>query len=224
MILENQWQTTEVIYPFLYSSFGQCVAITQIIDFNVLDIVPVLLVCFAGDSLTGPGRRRLDDWRSGHLGVAVSGLDRPAAQNANRKLTERIGGTSTCWMPFFAWICALILAAAAAAAAAALFLVVPAVEGLSEASRAMGLRARCDSGSRLGGERERRSVSKRERAGRSVSSLSKRDRGRRSSDMLFNRVAVQELVGVWQLEDACMHVSLKIIRRWAAAVVRQDLG
>jgi hypothetical protein len=97
-------------------------------------------------------------------------------------LTERIGGTSTCWMPFFAWICALILAAAAAAAAAALFLV-PAVDGLSEPSRATGLRARCDSDSRLEGDRERRSVSKRERTGRSVSSLSNRDRGRRSSDM-----------------------------------------
>jgi hypothetical protein len=68
MILENQWQTTKVIYPFLYSSFGQCIAITQIIDFNVLDIVSVLLVRFARDSLTGPGRRRLCDWRSGHLG------------------------------------------------------------------------------------------------------------------------------------------------------------
>lgn len=27
---------------------------------------------------------------------------------------DLIGGTSTCWIPFFAWICALILAAAAA--------------------------------------------------------------------------------------------------------------
>lgn len=31
---------------------------------------------------------------------------------------ERIGGTSTCWMPFLAWIDAFIRAAAAAAAAA----------------------------------------------------------------------------------------------------------
>lgn len=52
MILENQWQT-KVIYPFLNSSFGQCVTITQIIDFNVLDIVSVLLVDLAGDSLAG---------------------------------------------------------------------------------------------------------------------------------------------------------------------------
>lgn len=94
-----------------------------------------------------------------------------------------MGGTSTCWMPFFAWICALILAAAAAAAAAALFLKL-ADAGLSVPSREMGLRARCDSDSRRDGERERRSVSKRERAGLSGSSLSKRDRGRRSSDMV----------------------------------------
>jgi hypothetical protein len=29
-------------------------------------------------------------------------------------IMDRIGGTSTCWMPFFAWMLALILAAAAA--------------------------------------------------------------------------------------------------------------
>jgi hypothetical protein len=86
-------------------------------------------------------------------------------------------------MPFFAWICALILAAAAAAAAAALFFILAAA-GLSVPSRAIGLRARCDSGSLRDGDLERRSVSKRERVGRSPSSLSKRDRGRRSSDML----------------------------------------
>jgi hypothetical protein len=113
---------------------------------------------------------------------------------ANEGLTERIGGTSICWMPFFAWICAFILAAAAAAAAAALFLVL-AAEGLSVASRVKGLRARCDSDSRREGERERRSVSKRERAGRSAgSSSSKRERGRRSSDMLRGGCARVEVV------------------------------
>jgi hypothetical protein len=90
-------------------------------------------------------------------------------------------------MPFFAWICALILAAAAAAAAAALFFMLAAA-GLSVPSRATGLRARCDcdcdSESLRDGDLERRSVSKRERVGRSPSSLSKRERGRRSSDML----------------------------------------
>jgi hypothetical protein len=79
MILENQWQTTKVIYPFLYSSFGQCIAITQIIDFNVLDIVSILLVYIVRGSLTGAGRRRLDDWRSLHLGL-VSVVQAKAAQ------------------------------------------------------------------------------------------------------------------------------------------------
>tara|TARA_R110002003_G_scaffold38_11_gene2373 strand:+ start:4244 stop:4660 length:417 start_codon:yes stop_codon:yes gene_type:complete len=108
-------------------------------------------------------------------------------------------------MPFFAAICALILAAAAAAAAAALFLR-PAVEGLSEASRATGLRARCDcdSDSRREGERERRSVSKRERTGRSASSLSNRERGRRSSDMLHgfgSEVEALQLEGELQAQN-----------------------
>jgi hypothetical protein len=79
MILENQWQTTKVIYPFLYSSFGQCVAVTQIIYLNVLDIVPVLLVDIAGDSLAGAGRRRLDNWRGLHLGALLA-VSRPGAQ------------------------------------------------------------------------------------------------------------------------------------------------
>jgi hypothetical protein len=201
MILENQWQTTKVFYLFLYSSFSQCVAVAQIIDFNVLDEVSILLVDVARDSLTGTGRGRLDDWRSNDLRASLAGL-RP--NGADMSLTERIGGTSTCWMPFFAWICALILAAAAAAAAAALFLVRPAADGLSDASRATGLRARSASDSRLEGERERRSVSKRERAGRSVSSLSKRERGRRSSDMMRSCVvAVRRGIAVG--------VSLKII-------------
>jgi hypothetical protein len=72
MILENQWQTTKVIYPFLYSSFSQCVAVAQIIDLDVLDVVSILLVDIAQDSLTGASRRRLDDWRSGHLGTLLA--------------------------------------------------------------------------------------------------------------------------------------------------------
>jgi hypothetical protein len=179
MILENQWQTTKVIYPFLNSSFSQCVAVTQIVDFNVLDIVSVLLVGFACNSLTGSGRGRLGDRRSWHLGLLAVLTD-----GTTSRRTERIGGTSTCWMPFFAWICALILAAAAAAAAALFLTMLAAVEGLSVSSRAIGLRARSDSDSRRDGERERRSVSKRERVGGVASSLSKRDRGLRSSDMV----------------------------------------
>jgi hypothetical protein len=103
----------------------------------------------------------------------------------------RIGGTSICWTPFFAWICALILAAAAAAAAAApVNLPLSELAGLSETPRSKGLRARRDSGSLLGGDRERRS--KRERDGRSDSSLSKRERGRCWSDMVCRcRLAMQ---------------------------------
>lgn len=98
---------------------------------------------------------------------------------------ERIGGTSTCWIPFFAWIWALILAAAAAAAAAG-------SEGLRLAEAEAGLLEARASGLRLlrgsltaGGDRDRRSNldvrfgsgsfwSKRERltARRSVSSIS----------------------------------------------------
>jgi hypothetical protein len=93
MILENQWQTTKVFYLFLYSSFGQCVAVAQIIDFNVLDEVSILLVDVARDSLAGASRRRLDDWRSNDLGALSAG---PKPSGANVSLTERIGGTSTC--------------------------------------------------------------------------------------------------------------------------------
>lgn len=181
---------TEVIYPFLHSSFSQSIAISKIVDFNVFDVVTVLLVHLAGDGFIVLGGRRPDDWRSERLQNRVS--KDPAAVR-QWKRTERIGGTSTCWMPFFAWICALILAAAAAAFAAASFLKLDDA-GLSVPSRAIGLRARCDSDSLRDGDLERRSESKRERTGRSASSLSKRDRGRRSSDMM--RVAVAIVVVV----------------------------
>lgn len=64
-------------------------------------------------------------------------------------LTDRIGGTSTCWMPFLACICALMRAAAAAAAAAAF-------AGSFFSVEAVGLRLLWPSfASRLEGERER---------------------------------------------------------------------
>jgi len=90
--------------------------------------------------------------------------------------TVRIGGTSTCWIPFLAWMEALILAAAAAVArvssliqkdrridlpAAAAgskegFFPSPAPDVFCE-SRGSGLRLRLVSECRLVGERERRS-------------------------------------------------------------------
>lgn len=40
----------KALYLFLCGSFGQCVAITKIIDFYVLDEVAVLLISLASDS------------------------------------------------------------------------------------------------------------------------------------------------------------------------------
>lgn len=62
---EDQW-TAKANYPFLDGSFGQCVAISEIIDFYVLDVVPILLICLAGDSLAGSSGR-LDDGRTNGL-------------------------------------------------------------------------------------------------------------------------------------------------------------
>ena len=58
---------TEVIYPFLYSSFSQSIAISKIVDFNVFDVVTILLVDLAGHGLTRLDGRRLDDWGSRRL-------------------------------------------------------------------------------------------------------------------------------------------------------------
>lgn len=202
---KNQW-TAKANYPFLNSSFCQCVSVAEIIDFYVLDIVPILLIRLAGDGLARIGGRRPDHRRTNGLGESAI-----VANDGVGEHTERIGGTSTCWMPFFAWICALILAAAAAAAAAASVTLAffSAFAGLSEAPRPMGLRVRRDSGSRLDGDRERRS--KRERGGRSDSSRSKRERGRGSSDMLGER-AEQELLG------RCSEVEV----RWRRGSPRND--
>ena len=57
----------EVIYIFLHSALGQCVTIAEIIDFNVFDVIAVLLVRLARYSLAGVCRRRPDDGRSGRL-------------------------------------------------------------------------------------------------------------------------------------------------------------
>jgi hypothetical protein len=63
---------TEVIYPFLHSSFSQSIAISKIVDFNVFDVVTVLLVHLARDGLIVLGGRRPDDWRSERLQGRVS--------------------------------------------------------------------------------------------------------------------------------------------------------
>jgi hypothetical protein len=91
MILDHQWTAKTVIYPLLCSSFGQCIAVTEIIDFNVLDVVTILLVCLCADGRGRVGRRRLDDWRGRRLEGVSRG--RPCVQDGR---TERMGGTSTC--------------------------------------------------------------------------------------------------------------------------------
>lgn len=99
MILDDQWTAKVVIYPLLCGSFGQCVAVTQIVDLYVLDVVTVLLIGLAVDCGDRVGRRRLDDGGVWHLG-SVSSVATAGGGTATR--TERMGGTSTCWMPFFA--------------------------------------------------------------------------------------------------------------------------
>jgi len=99
-----------------------------------------------------------------------------------------MGGTSTCWMPFFAWMEALILAAAAAAAAAASCLSSPVPDPSTLAATAVGLRSRCGSESLRVGERDR--LSKRDFLAGSV--WSKRDRLRASSVMVRIQVEGNE--------------------------------
>jgi hypothetical protein len=79
---------TEVIYFFLYGSFGQSIAVSKIVDFNVLDVVTVLLVDLAGDGLIVLGGRRLDDWRSERLRGHVS-KDSTAVRHYNENKTRR---------------------------------------------------------------------------------------------------------------------------------------
>lgn len=68
MILHDQWTAKTVIYPLLCSSFSQCIAITEIIDLNVFDVVTILLVRLVVYGRGGVGGRRLGDWRSSGLG------------------------------------------------------------------------------------------------------------------------------------------------------------
>ena len=62
-------------YLFLCGSFGQCIAVTKIIDFYVLDEVAVLLVRLAGDGGAWVQIGRLDGGRADGLGH-VSGSRR----------------------------------------------------------------------------------------------------------------------------------------------------
>lgn len=54
-------------YPFLHSSFGQCVSVLEIIDFYVLDVVAILLEDLAGRVLGRMSSWGPDDGRTGRL-------------------------------------------------------------------------------------------------------------------------------------------------------------
>lgn len=54
-------------YPFLHSSFGQCVSVLQIIDFYVLDKIAILLEDLARGVAFRVDGRRPNDWRTGRL-------------------------------------------------------------------------------------------------------------------------------------------------------------
>lgn len=175
------------IYHLLSAAFSQGVAITQVIDLDVLDVVTVLLVDLDIESTTigrssggGLCRARHDAGRVGLGGkvsfavweslllTGVAGIDH----------TARMGGTSTCCGAFF-WLSWALIRAAASAAAAAASLFGPDPSTLF----ATGLRLRvARSLLPCGGERERRSNLL--RRGGSGSAWSKRERLRGSSPML----------------------------------------
>jgi len=172
----------ECIYHLLSAAFGQCVAVPQVIDLDVFDIVTVLSIHLVVQSAAGRGL----GWRFGCAwccawtrGLCTMCQRSPTHVFTVPLPTERIGGTSTCCMPFFALIEALILAAAAAAAAAASALSVP-FAGVSTLF-AIGLRLRRASDSLRAGERDLRS----KRDFRGGSAWSKRDRRRGSSSPMM---------------------------------------
>ena len=167
------------IYHLLSAAFGQGVAITQVIDFDVLNVITILLVDLDIEGTTIAGR--------GGLGTAGNnagrvGLDGELSASSSSLVflpgqghTARMGGTSTCCGAFF-WLSWALIRAAASAAAAAASLLGP------DPSFTTGLRLRVAraSLSPCGGERERRSNLLR----LTGSSWSKRERLRGSSPML----------------------------------------
>ena len=54
-------------YPFLHSSFGQCVSVLEVIDFYVLDVVAILLEDLAGRVLGRMSSWGSNDGRTGRL-------------------------------------------------------------------------------------------------------------------------------------------------------------
>ena len=53
---ENQWVRTKIIYHLLCRSFGQCVAISQIVHLDILDKIAVLGIDFTATARFVGGR------------------------------------------------------------------------------------------------------------------------------------------------------------------------
>ena len=85
------------IYHLLSGALGQCVPVSQIIDFDIFDVVAVLLVDIGFELACAlPGGRRSDlcDWALRLVKEVSISTERTAQQVI--ELTDRMGGTSTC--------------------------------------------------------------------------------------------------------------------------------
>ena len=94
------------VYHFLSGAFCQCVSIAKVVNFYVFDVVTI---CDIHVTIECCCARRARRFSGALLKLANTNLS-----YGRNFLTERIGGTSTCCIPRFAWIWALIRAAAAA--------------------------------------------------------------------------------------------------------------
>jgi hypothetical protein len=106
--LQHQWDATVEIYHFLSRALGERVAVAQIVDLDVANVITILGVDVGVQT---SGSRGLCSTSGRAFGLRMTGQRWIG-------MGIWIGGTSMCWTPLRAWICALILAAAAAAAAA----------------------------------------------------------------------------------------------------------
>jgi hypothetical protein len=92
------------IYHLLSRALGQSIPIAQIIDFDIFDVVTILLVDVGFELARALAGGRGGNFCDGTLSLysRVRGSVRSAWLGCAFMLTERIGGTSTCWMPLLA--------------------------------------------------------------------------------------------------------------------------
>ena len=107
----------KVIYHLLSRALGQRVPIPEIVDFNIFDVVTILLVHVGFEFADALARGMRSIFGDGALRLQGTVRISTAYGFIKQKLvglTDRMGGTSTCWIPLLDWSSALILAAAAA--------------------------------------------------------------------------------------------------------------